>query len=105
MSDHLAKTMKFGVREKTLTSYLMGFFLSLLFTFSAFALIGWHVLRAETAYIVITVLAIAQLFAQIIFFLPRLQDHPHKNTGHGSHERYFFPFNRTKKTIGGKMIH
>ena len=69
MSDHLAKTMKFGVREKTLTSYLMGFFLSLLFTFSAFALIGWHVLRAETAYIVITVLAIAQLFAQIIFFL------------------------------------
>lgn len=69
MSDHSAQTMKYGAKPKTLTSYLIGLFLSLLFTFTAFALIGLHLVDVETAYIAITALAVAQLFAQVIFFL------------------------------------
>lgn len=71
MSDHLtsASEMKYGARLKTLKSYLTGLFLSLILTFTAFILVGKHLLSVEALYITITALAIAQLFAQVIFFL------------------------------------
>ena len=69
MSDHSAQTMKYGAKAKTLKSYLLGLFLSLLFTFTAFGLIANHVLSDTASYITITALAIAQLFAQVICFL------------------------------------
>ncbi|OGT32409.1 MAG: cytochrome o ubiquinol oxidase subunit IV [Gammaproteobacteria bacterium RIFCSPHIGHO2_02_FULL_39_13] len=69
MSDHATTTMKYGAKIKTLKSYLMGLFLSLIFTFIAFALVGEHLLDTSGLYIAITVLAVAQLFAQVICFL------------------------------------
>jgi cytochrome o ubiquinol oxidase operon protein cyoD len=69
MSHGTATTMKYGAKAKTLKSYVTGLLLSLLFTFSAFIIIGKHLLSVEMSYIVITALAIAQLFAQVICFL------------------------------------
>ncbi len=69
MSDHSTQIMKYGVKAKTLKSYLTGLFLSLLFTFVAFALVGKHLMSVTGLYITLTALAIAQLFAQVICFL------------------------------------
>lgn len=70
MSDHSANnTMKYGAKLKTLKFYLLGLFLSLTFTFAAFILVGEHLLNELHLYLAITVLAIAQLFAQVICFL------------------------------------
>src|SRR3990167_5676858 len=69
MSDHSAQTMKYGAKAKTLKSYLIGLFLSLIFTFTAFTLVGKHLLGIEGLYITLTALAVAQLFAQVICFL------------------------------------
>lgn len=55
--------------RKTLGFYVTGFVLSLLFTIIAFALVGRDSLPAAYLYVIITVLAIAQLFAQSICFL------------------------------------
>lgn len=73
MSDHAChhsvSEMKYGAKVKTLKSYLIGLGLSLLFTFAAFTLVAQHLLSTEYLYITITALAVAQLFAQVIFFL------------------------------------
>lgn len=69
MSDHSVSVMKYGAKAKTLKSYLTGLFLSLLFTFASFAVVGMHLLHTAALYITITALAIAQLFAQVICFL------------------------------------
>lgn len=69
MSDHSIQTMKYGAKAKTLKSYLTGLFLSLIFTFAAFTLVGKHLMGVEGLYITLTALAVAQLFAQVICFL------------------------------------
>ena len=69
MSDHSATIMKYGVKAKTLKSYLTGLFLSLLLTAASFSLVGKHLLSTTNLYIVLTILAVAQLFAQVICFL------------------------------------
>ncbi|PIZ04457.1 MAG: cytochrome o ubiquinol oxidase subunit IV [Gammaproteobacteria bacterium CG_4_10_14_0_8_um_filter_38_16] len=69
MSTQAAVKLKYGAKAKTLKSYLLGLFLSLLFTFSAFALVGMHLLSETALYIAITILAVLQLFAQVICFL------------------------------------
>jgi len=69
MSDHATTQMKYGAKAKTLKSYMTGLTLSLIFTFSAFAVIGKHLLSVPASYITITALAVAQLFAQVICFL------------------------------------
>lgn len=69
MSTHTTPEMKYGAKAKTLKSYLIGLGLSLIFTFTAFAVIGKQMLSVPASYITITALAIAQLFAQVIFFL------------------------------------
>ena len=69
MSDHSVQTMKYGAKPKTLKSYLIGLFLSLIFTFIAFILVGKHLMGVAGLYISLTALAVAQLFAQVICFL------------------------------------
>ena len=62
-------TIKYGSKLKTLPSYLMGLFLSFILSVAAFVLVGKHLLDTQSLYITLTVLAIAQLFAQVICFL------------------------------------
>ena len=69
MSDHSVQTLKYGAKAKTLKSYLIGLFLSLVFTFASFILVINHLLGQSELYVAVTALAIAQLFAQVIFFL------------------------------------
>ncbi|OGT44339.1 MAG: cytochrome o ubiquinol oxidase subunit IV [Gammaproteobacteria bacterium RIFCSPHIGHO2_12_FULL_40_19] len=99
MSDHSAQTMKYGAKAKTLTSYLIGLFLSLLFTFTAFGLIANHVLSDTASYISITALAIAQLFAQVIFFL-RLNN---TSEGRWNTMPFIFTFLIVGVLVGGSL--
>ena len=69
MAHETKSNIKYGAKLKTLKSYLIGLGLSLIFTFIAFALVGDHVFNDKDLYILITALAIAQLFAQVICFL------------------------------------
>ncbi len=70
MAEHNDIATKYGTGRKTLKSYLYGLGLSLLLTFSAFYLVGQHVLASRIHTIaVLVVLAIAQLFAQVTCFL------------------------------------
>ena|SRR3990167_4276882 len=69
MSDHSVQIMKYGVKAKTMKSYLTGLFLSLILTGISFILVGKHLLSTTDLYITLTALAIAQLFAQVICFL------------------------------------
>lgn len=64
-----AQVMKYGVKAKTLKSYLTGLFLSLMLTAISFGLVAKHLLSTTNLYIVLTALAVAQLFAQVICFL------------------------------------
>jgi cytochrome o ubiquinol oxidase operon protein cyoD len=66
MPDQLTE---YGTRQKTLKSYLMGLGLSLILTFIAFALVSKHLLAGPEIYIALTVLALLQLYAQVVFFL------------------------------------
>jgi len=60
---------KYGTGRKTLKSYLMGLGLSLLLTLCSFVLVGKHLLPTAYIYVSISILAILQLIAQVIFFL------------------------------------
>lgn len=64
-----AQVMKYGVKAKTLKSYLTGLSLSLVLTAVSFGLVAKHLLSTTNLYIVLTALAVAQLFAQVICFL------------------------------------
>lgn len=61
--------LKYGNREKTLKSYMIGLALSLIFTMIAFECVGHHLLTHAHLYILLTVLALAQLLAQVVYFL------------------------------------
>lgn len=63
----MEKKAAFG--KKTLNSYFLGLGLSLIFTFLSFWLVGHHVLATPNLYVAITIFAILQLLAQVIFFL------------------------------------
>ena len=54
---------------ETFKSYLLGFILSILLTIAAFAVVGNHVLEGNVLIFAILVLAIIQLWVQLIFFL------------------------------------
>ena len=69
MSNVAKSNMKFGAGLKTLKAYMIGLALSLLFTFLAFGLVTDHRLSTETLYILLSVFAVAQLIAQVVFFL------------------------------------
>lgn len=91
--------LKYGAKYKTLKSYLMGLFLSLVFTFSAFILVGQHLLHTEALYIAITTLAIFQLFAQVICFL-RLNVAPE---GRWNTMPFLFTFLIVGVLVGGSL--
>lgn len=59
----------YGAGQKTLKSYVIGLSLSLLFTFVAFALVAQHSISTAALYISLSILALLQLFAQVVFFL------------------------------------
>lgn len=70
MSDHTAAVkLKYGAKPKTIKSYVTGLFLSLIFTVASFLVVSIHKLDTAEIYVAVTVLAIAQLFAQVICFL------------------------------------
>ncbi|ODN41913.1 cytochrome o ubiquinol oxidase subunit IV [Piscirickettsia litoralis] len=53
----------------TLTSYIIGFVLSLVITFIAFALVANKMLPPSGLYVAVAILALIQLFVQLKFFL------------------------------------
>ncbi len=69
MANHQVQGQKAAPGQKTLTSYMIGLALSLVFTFIAFWLVSEHAMTNENLYIVLTALALSQLLAQVIFFL------------------------------------
>ncbi len=69
MSNSAKSEMKFGAGKKTLRAYVIGLVLSLIFTFAAFWIVTDHRLSQETLYILLAVFAVAQLFAQVVYFL------------------------------------
>lgn len=70
MSHHNETTTNtYGMGKKTLKSYIFGLLLSLIFTFSSFGIVAHHSFPTTYIFIVLTVLAVSQLIAQVIFFL------------------------------------
>ncbi len=63
------KVETYGTGRKTLKSYMTGLVLSLIFTFTAFYLVGQHTLSTTALYVSLSLLAVMQLLAQVIFFL------------------------------------
>lgn len=59
----------YGMGKKTLKAYIYGLALSLIFTLSSFGLVAFHTLPNTHTYVVISLLAVAQLIAQVVFFL------------------------------------
>jgi len=61
---------RFGTGKKTITSYIIGLVLSLIFTGIAFWVTANHVhFNIAYVYIALTVLALSQLIAQVVCFL------------------------------------
>lgn len=70
MSDHYPEVYtEYGGSHKTLAGYVWGLALSLILTLGSFGLVGWHLLKVSDLYVVISILAVLQLFVQSIFFL------------------------------------
>lgn len=63
--QHIADTRS----QKTLSSYVTGFCLSLLLTIAAFLIIEMRLFSDTGLYVVLAVLAIAQLYVQSVCFL------------------------------------
>ncbi len=68
MSDHDGAT-QYGTGRKTFKSYVTGLTLSLILTLTAFWLVAKHTFTDKTLYISIAILALVQLFTQVVFFL------------------------------------
>ncbi|MCX7121014.1 MAG: cytochrome o ubiquinol oxidase subunit IV [Gammaproteobacteria bacterium] len=68
-SSSTAVAIKYGAKLKTLKSYMIGLVLSLILTLTAFFCVSAHLLPNRDLFILITALAIAQLFTQVICFL------------------------------------
>lgn len=58
-----------GASYGTYQSYTIGFISSIFLTLLSFFLVAYSALPPETLYIVVGVLAITQLFIQLVFFL------------------------------------
>lgn len=54
---------------KTLKSYIIGLVLSLILTLTSFTLAGRHMMSTEHLYIFLMLLAVVQLFVQVVCFL------------------------------------
>ncbi len=73
--DHTPVHARHEADQATLDLYISGFVLSLLFTFSAFGLVEYHIQSHHTVFShpfligATVILAMAQFFAQMYFFL------------------------------------
>jgi cytochrome o ubiquinol oxidase operon protein cyoD len=65
----LTSDTEYGTGHKTLKSYMIGFSLSLLLTIIPFVLVGMHLLEPQVLFVAISVLAVMQLYVQVVFFL------------------------------------
>lgn len=61
--------LNYGMGRKTLKSYMIGLVLSLLFTVLAFGVVAYHVFSVGAIFVAVGILALMQLFAQVVFFL------------------------------------
>jgi len=68
MTKH-AHTSSHGMGTKTLKSYITGLALCLILTAAAFGLVMGNVLPSSELYVAIGLLALIQLFVQVVFFL------------------------------------
>lgn len=70
MSSHAEVSTNYGQGKKSLSSYLLGLGLSLGFTFFAFWMVSnHHFFAMKTIYVTLSLLAVLQLIAQVVFFL------------------------------------
>jgi len=67
--NNICQSTLSGNGHKTLTTYLVGFNASLFLTIIAFYLVFRHLLSDTHLYIAVVLLALAQLYVQVIFFL------------------------------------
>ena len=66
-SHHVTATDQRGV--KTLKSYIIGLLLSLILTLTSFTLVGYRLMSTVHLYLFLVLLALVQLFVQVICFL------------------------------------
>ena len=59
----------YGMGKKTLGGYLIGLFLSLIFTGVSFGVVIFKLASTHTIYLILTAMALLQLIAQLVFFL------------------------------------
>jgi cytochrome o ubiquinol oxidase subunit IV len=69
MSSYSEAVPQVKAGQKTLSSCITGFALSMILTIMAFMVVAEHHWSAKTMYISLTVLAVAQLLVQVVFFL------------------------------------
>ena len=69
MSDLNQSESEYGSDHGTIKSYVVGFVLSIVITVLAFLLVAFKPVSSEIIYIVIAILAILQLYVQLVFFL------------------------------------
>ncbi|MDF1796782.1 MAG: cytochrome o ubiquinol oxidase subunit IV [Coxiellaceae bacterium] len=67
--DHPVSTVSTGTGRKTFTTYIVGFLGSLFLTIIAFFAVGNRIFDDAGLYIAVSVLAVIQLYVQVIFFL------------------------------------
>lgn len=77
MAQHheIADTSEYGTGKKTLKAYLIGFILCIFLTLLPFGLVFKHVFDNFGLYVSLTVLALMQLYVQVVYFL-RLNANP-----------------------------
>lgn len=66
---HEKAEIHFGMGQKTLATYLTGFFLCIVLTLIPFWLVIQHVLPNKHLYLALFVFAVIQLYVQVVFFL------------------------------------
>lgn len=66
---HAVDSLSSGTSPKTLAAYVTGFVLCIILTLIAFALVGKQLLTGSDVYIALSILALVQLFVQVICFL------------------------------------
>lgn len=58
-----------GAAYGTYRSYITGFLLSIVITLAAFYIVGYEVFSTANTYIAVAILAVIQLYVQLVFFL------------------------------------
>lgn len=67
MEKHLEN--EYAHDHGTVSSYIVGFILSILLTIVPYAIVTKHIFSTTTTFIAISILALLQLFVQLVYFL------------------------------------